>query len=128
MVGHVVAVLAGNGVLALFDRLIKKLGHLAAAGTDHMVVVVALIDLVDRVAAIEVVARDQAGTLELGQDAIDGGDADFLARLEQRPIDILGAHVALRILLQQLQDTHARQGRFQSRLSQITTGHLPLSF
>jgi hypothetical protein len=53
----------------------------------------------------------EPGRLELGQHAIDRGQADLVAVLEQPAVDVLGGEVVLGLLLlQQLEDAHPRMG------------------
>jgi hypothetical protein len=59
-----------------------------------VVVVLALVELEDRLAGLEVAARQQPGLLELHQHAVDRGQADVGAFGEQRLEHILGRHVA----------------------------------
>src|SRR5579872_3110345 len=66
----------GNGLLALFDAAVHELFHLSAVNTHDVIVVGALVQFEDSHAALEVMARDQAGGLELGQHAVDGGEPD----------------------------------------------------
>jgi len=56
-----------------------------------VVVVLALVQLEDGGATLEVVARDQACGLELGEHAIHGRQPDVLVRLEQASVDVLRA-------------------------------------
>ena len=59
----------------------------------------------------------QAGGLELGEHAVDGGQPDVLVPRQQFLVDILGGHVTQRALLEDLEDLHARQGHLQARLA-----------
>ena len=65
---------------------------------------VAFVQLEYRRAALEVMARDEARALELRQDAVHGREADVLVRLDQAPIDVLGAHVTRLAPGQDVQD------------------------
>ena len=76
---------------------------------SNVIVVRALIDLVDRLAALEMAARQDAGLLELGQHPVDRGQADVGALGQQRLVDILGRHVPLRRVLEHLQNLDAGQ-------------------
>ena len=70
---------------------------------------------------IEVVAFDQAGGLELGQYAVDGGQAHVLTGFHQSLVHILGAHVALSGdgRIEHLQNLHTRQGDLEAGLAQF---------
>ena len=50
--------------------------------------VTALVQLEHRLAVLEVLPREEPGLLELGQDAVDGGEADVDAFLHERLVDV----------------------------------------
>ncbi|MNE81141.1 hypothetical protein D3C80_1777710 [compost metagenome] len=56
----------------------------------------------------------QPRRLELGQHAVDGGQAHVLARLHQRLVNILCTHVTLLGGIEHLQNLDPRQGHFQA--------------
>jgi hypothetical protein len=56
------------------------------------------------VPALEVVTRDQTSRLELRKHAIDCRKADFLARIQKILVNILGTQVAVRGILQDLEN------------------------
>src|SRR5690606_42032738 len=58
---------SGHLVLALFDIGIGELDHLAAIGADKVVVVIAVVQFEDGLAAVELAAGQDAGLLELGE-------------------------------------------------------------
>src|SRR5690606_40934652 len=60
-------VVLGHLVLALFDIGIGELDHLAAIGADKVVVVIAVVQFEDGLAAVELAAGQDAGLLELGE-------------------------------------------------------------
>src|SRR5450432_4298150 len=66
----------GNVFLALFDLGVVELLDPAAVHADQMVVVLAFVELEHRLAALEVVARQDAGLLELHQHAIHRRQSD----------------------------------------------------
>src|SRR6185369_8662989 len=70
------AALARDLVLALLDLRIVELLDPAALQAHQMVVMAALVELVHRLAGLEVLAREQARVLELGEHAVDRGEAD----------------------------------------------------
>ncbi|ODU26271.1 MAG: hypothetical protein ABS93_03980 [Thiobacillus sp. SCN 62-729] len=86
---------------------------------DQMVVVIALVELEHRLVAVEVVAHQQTGLLELGEHAVDGGEADIMAFVGQQPIDFLCGHVTLVALLEQVEDFQARQSGFQANALEV---------
>ncbi|MNR41666.1 hypothetical protein D3C85_1600820 [compost metagenome] len=75
----------------------------------------AFVELVDRLGALEVAADQDARLLELRQDAVDRGQTDVRTLVEQHAKDIFGRHVALRALLEDLQDLQAGQGGLEAR-------------
>ena len=79
-----------------------------------MVVVMALVELEDRLARLEMIARQQARLLELGQYAVDRRQTDVGALGKQGLVDILSSHVPQQGLLKKLQNLDARQRRFES--------------
>ncbi len=79
------AQLLGDGLLPLLDARIHELLHLAAVDAHDVVVVVATVQLEHRHAVLEMVARDQARRLELGQHPVHGGEADVLVRASAGP-------------------------------------------
>ena len=96
MVLQLEAARLGDRALALLDLGVVELLDPAAVEADQVVVVLALVELEHRLAGLEVVARQDAGLLELHQHAVDGGQADVGVLGEQHLEDVFGAHVALR--------------------------------
>src|ERR1700722_20776879 len=80
----------GNRVLALFDARIDELFDAAAIQTHDVIVMGALVELEDRHAVLEMMARDQARRLELRQNAVNGGEPDVLVRIEEAAVDVFG--------------------------------------
>ncbi len=113
-----------HGVLALLDLGVEELLDPAAVQADQVVVVLALVELEHRLAGLEVVARQDAGLLELHQHPVDGGQADVGAFGQQHLVDVFGAHVALRGLLEHLQNLDARQRGLQAAVLEfVGVGH-----
>ena len=123
MVGHGETAALGDGALALLDDLVDKLFHMAAVETHDVIVVRSVVQLEYRVPALEIVPTDQAGGLELGQHAIDRGQPDVLARLQQRLVQPLGAQVPGGAVLEYLKNLQAGNGDFQPGLAQFLTFH-----
>ena len=65
-------------MLTLLDAPVHELFDLAAVDTDDVIVMCALVQLENRHAAFEMMARDEARRFELGQDAVDRRKADIL--------------------------------------------------
>jgi len=84
-----------------------------------VVVVLAAVEFVDRLAALEVVLEHEAGGFELGQHAVDRGQADVVVVGQQLAVDILGGQVATIVRLEDVEYAHARVGDFQSRLAKL---------
>ena len=80
-----------------------------------MVVVLAFIDLVDRLARLEVAAIEQSGLLELGQDPVNRGQPDVRAVFQQHPENIFGRHVALFAGLKDFENLQPGQGGLEAR-------------
>ena len=118
-----VAVPGGDLRLQLLDLAALELDDLATVDVDHVVVVVAPIQLVYRLAGFEVVLQHQPGRLELREHPVHRCQPDVLAMLQQRPVDVLGGHVVRLGLLQQLQDAHAWVGDFQAGLAKVVRFH-----
>src|SRR5699024_7002013 len=81
-------------------------------------------------AAFKMLARHQARRFELGQYAIDRGQPDFLAGIEQFAIDFLGTQMAVLARCQQFENLQAREGYLESGFAQILCFHFqaPLGF
>ncbi len=84
-----------------------------------MVVVPALVQFVDRLAALEMVAHQQARLLELGEHAVHGGQPHVGVHLEELAIDVLGGEVALAAVLEQVQHLQARNRHLEAGILQL---------
>jgi hypothetical protein len=71
------------------------------------------------VSAFEIVPRDEARRLKLGQDTVDGSQADILAGLQKILVDIFRAQVTRARALENLEDFQSRQRDFQTRLTKF---------
>ena len=116
------------------DRLLPPLDFLIAEFLDppafqthDMIVVLALIQFKNRMAAFKMMASDQSRRFELGQYPINGRQPDLLAGIDQRSIDRLGGHVRAVLLLQHVEDLHPRQGDFQPCLFEFFRAHVARS-
>src|SRR3954471_15247535 len=112
------AALARDLVLALLDLHVVKLLDPAALQAHEVVVMAALVELVHRLAGLEVLPREQARVLELGQHAVDGGQADIDTFGEECPVDVLCGKVAHLARLEELQDLAPRQRRLEAAVLQ----------
>src|SRR3989338_7994121 len=89
------AAFGGDLFLARLDGRIVKLLDMAALQANDVVMVLALIEFEHRLAALEVVARQQSGLLELRQYAVNRGQPHVIATGQQMLVHIFRAHVAL---------------------------------
>lgn len=119
VVGEREAMGLGDGTLTLLDDGIDELDDLVALEADQVIVVVTLIHLENRVAAFEMMTGHEAGGLELGQYAIDRGQAHVLALIQQGLVDIFRAQMMSRGTFQDLQDLNAREGDLQPGFFQL---------
>ena len=116
--------LLATAALPLLDAGVHELFDLAAVKTDDVVVVLALVQFEYRGRAFEMMARDQARRLELGQHPVDGRKPDIFVRLQQMLVDVFRAHVARRRGAEDLENLDARQRDLEPRLAQITGFHV----
>lgn len=100
--------------LPLFDFGVDEFDDLTGIHADHVVVVAAVSQFEHGMAAIEVVADDEAGSLELGKHAVDRRKAYVLAGFHESLVHILGTHVTLIGGVEHLKDLHPRQGDLQT--------------
>src|SRR5690606_640439 len=102
------AAFLGDLGLALLDFGVVEFLDLAALHADQMVVVLAFVELEHGLAGLEVMALQQARLFELGQHAIDRGQADVDILGDEVTVDVFGRHVPVaRIvvgLLKQIQN------------------------
>ncbi len=133
MIDDLEAVLSGDFFLALLDCLVEEFHHLTGFHADH-VIVITLVELVAGLlgaarATVEHVLAHQVSGLELGQYPIDRGQPDFLALIDQGPINLVGGHVFLLGRFEQPQNLQTRMRDLQPRSAQLTGffGHAPPS-
>lgn len=119
MVGHIEAGLFRNRVLAFLDHLVVKLFNLAALHAHDMVMVITDAEFEDRVPTLEMMPRDKARCFELGQDAIHGGQADFLTAFQQQFVHIFRAQVPAVGTFKDGEDFYTRYRDFQTGFFQI---------
>src|SRR3954463_5603585 len=106
-------------VLALLDVGIEELLDASALQADEVIVVAALVQLEHRLAGLEILARQQPGLLELGKDAIDGGETHVDALDDERLVHVFGGEVAHLARLEQLEDFPPRQRRLEAAFLQV---------
>src|SRR2546430_3290414 len=89
------AAVLGDLDLALLDVGVVELLHAPALQAYEVVVVAALVELVDRFAALEVVAHEQPRLLELREHAVDRSEPDVGVLLEELAIHVFRREMAL---------------------------------
>ena len=119
VVGHLVTGVDRDLALALLDLGIHELIDPPAFEAEDMVVVRPGVELVDRMTALEAVPGHDLGVFELGQHPIDRGETYVLAGIEQGAVQLLGAHVSLGALFEDLQDLQTRQRDLQPGFTKI---------
>ncbi len=104
-------------MLQSLDFIVGKFDDLAGLDAHHVIVMLAVVEFEYRMSALEIVARHEPGRLELGQHTVNGRQADILPRIEQFLVHVLGAHVALFGVLENLEDFQTRQGDLEAGIS-----------
>ncbi len=122
MPAQVETALARHFALTAFDFGVVKFLDAPALQADQVIVVAALVELKDRLAGFEVLARKETGLLKLRQYAIDGRESDVDALAKERFIDILGRQVPDLALLEQFENLAARQRRLKADVLQALCG------
>lgn len=90
------AVGLSNGVLEVFDFFVVKLDHLAAFGTDNMVVMLTwLEDFEHRPSVIKLLLLDEVRILEQVEGSVDGGKADVMSSTLDLFVQLLSADVVV---------------------------------
>ena len=107
-------------MLTLFDFCVGELGNTTAVRTDQVVMVITVVEFKDRLATIKLAASQNPGLFKLGQDAVDGRQANIDAFAKQGAIDVLSAQVALTRFSENIQNFQARKCGLQTNILQIT--------
>lgn len=121
---NVIAVLASHFSLQALDVGADKLNHFAGFDIHHVVVMIAAHQFEHRMSALEMVAVHQTRSLELGQHAIDGGEADVVVGIYQHFVDVFGGHVPRGIFFEDFDDFQAWQRDFQASAAQVLRFHV----
>ena len=101
-------------VLALFNFCVIELFHFAAIEANHVVVVLAFVQFINRFATFKMIPTQQAGLFKLCQHTVDRGQADVGIFKQKLPVNIFCCHVPLSALLKDLQNLLAGNGGFES--------------
>ena len=113
------AVLLCNHLLALLDLVVVELFD-AAAGDAHQVVMVGTgVELIDGLAGLEMVAVEQAGLLELGQDALHRRQADIHVVSQQDLVDVFRRQMPYGAVLEDFQDFQSWQRGLEAARLQV---------
>src|SRR6266850_5269502 len=124
MLANHTAALRGYPDLALLDFGVIKLFDASALHAHEMIVMAALVQLEHRLAGLEMMALEDAGLLELREDAVDRREADVQSLVHEDPIDVLGRQVAYLAVLEKLQDSQPRPRGLQAAgLQVVDVGH-----
>src|SRR5258707_15805615 len=118
------AAFRGDPDLALLDLGVVNLFDAPALHAHEMIVMAALIQLENRLVRLEMVALEDAGLFELGENAVDRREADVQSLVDENPIDVLGRQVTHLAVFEKLQDSQPRARGFQAAgLQVVDVGH-----
>ena len=112
------AAFPGDFFLAPFDGAVDEFFHLAAGGADQVVVMIAIIELEQGSARLELTANDNARFGKLHQYAVDGCEADVDLLVEHETVDLFRRQVLGCALMKELQDAQSWKSRFQAGSAQ----------
>lgn len=104
----------GNRMLELLDLCVIELFHDATVQAYQMVMVLALIEFVNRFATFKMAAAQNGGLFKLGQHPVHRGKAHVRSLFQQMAKDVLGGHVPLRSALKYFEDFQPRNGGFEA--------------
>src|SRR6185295_3166203 len=109
--------------LQALDVVADEFGDLAGVDIDHVIVMLAALDLVDCLAALEIVLGDQTSGFKLGQHAVYGSQSDVVVMFEQAAINIFSSQMLAAGSFQDFEYAHARVSDLKARLAQILGLH-----
>jgi len=112
-------------LLALFNFLINEFRYRTAAHADQVIMVDARFQLEHRPAFFKMVPDYQARGFELGQHPVDSRQPDFIARIDQGPVNILGAQMMPGILFKDGQNPQAGLSCLETGFFEFATVHDP---
>src|SRR2546428_464551 len=114
----------GHADLSLFDFGVVKLFDASALYAHEVIVVAVLVQLEHRFAGLEMMALEDAGLLELGEDPVHGGKTHVQSLVHEDPVDILRRKVAHLAALEKLENAQPRTRRLQAYgLQVVDVGH-----
>ncbi|MNT12660.1 hypothetical protein D3C72_1475960 [compost metagenome] len=114
------AALARNALLPVLDFRVEELLDARAVEAHQVVMVLAFVEFENRLAGFKVVAREQACLLELGQHAVDGGQADIHMLVQQDTVDVFRAQVPLFAGLKNFKNLQPGHGRLQADVLEVS--------
>jgi outer membrane protein assembly factor BamE len=109
----------GHGVLSGLDFGIVELLHSSAIQTNHVVMVLPLVEFIHRFATFKMVATQYPGLLELGQNPVNSGQPDVGIFVEQLSKNIFCGHVPHHPALKYFQNFQTWQSGFQTVVFQF---------
>src|SRR5688572_5910413 len=92
-----------NGDLPALDLRIVEFLDVPALHADEVIVVSALVQFENRLAALKMVAYEEPCLLELGKHAVDRCEPRFGAFLAQNSVHLLGGEMAYRAFFEKFQ-------------------------
>src|SRR5690606_22156188 len=104
MLGDTESARRGNALLAFLNLRIEEYLDTAVEQAAPLIVVVAFIQFEYRLAAFEMIARQKAGLFKLSQHTINRCQTDIQIFRKQLLVHILGAQMADRAALENLED------------------------
>jgi hypothetical protein len=121
VIGECEMLLFGYFLLEHFNGFILKLLDTATLNTNEMVVMIAPINLKNRVSPLKVVADHEACTFKLSKHAVNGGKTDFFAFRYEIPKNLFRAQVAIMGFssFENFKDFDAGKGYFQARVADV---------
>jgi hypothetical protein len=115
MIDQFETVLAHDFLDPAFDLGIVEFDHLTRVDADDVIMPVAVGELEDGFAALEMMPFQNAGLLELREDAVDRGQTDVQPLVHEQAVDILRGQVSHLGMVEEVEHLHARQGSLESR-------------
>ena len=120
MLAEFVAVPFGHDRLSLFNIGIDELDHFSALQTNEMIVMLAFAQLIGGPIRVKMVSDNQACTLELCENAVDGRETDVDAVGHQFLEDFFRGNMTalsvifFRPLLKEFKDPQSRRSRLET--------------
>jgi hypothetical protein len=126
MLGEFKVQALGDLLLPLLDELVGELLDLSAPDADQVVMVIAAIQLEDRIAAFEMMPFHEARRFELREHPIHGREAYFLSLGQQKLVYFFRRQMTISVtpFFEHLQNLDPRQGDFQASVSDILGFHI----